>query len=336
LSIFSFLGIRILLFSFALLPLAPTPPAPTNDSPNGAGLPNVQSLLHTANVDAALRDLDARIQQDQKNALAHNVTCRLYFQLEHWDEAIQACEKAILLDPQNSEYHEWMGRSYGLKAENVGALKAFSLVRKVKAEFERAVSLGNDNVMAHADLAEFYVEAPSFMGGDKSKARKLAEAVMRRDPAEAHYMLGRLEEKLGAKNKAETEFRAAAEASGNLAHYWVDLAGFYRRSGRLNDMESTVNRAREARLDNGIALFDAATLLLQAGRNFPAAIQMFQQYLALDKFPEDGPAFRAHYRLGLLFEKQGAAQDAAREYRASLALASRYRPAKDALARVSR
>ena len=330
-SIFRFLGIGILLLSFT-----PLPRARTDDSPDGAGLPSVQSLLYTANVDAALRDLQARIRQDQQNAQAHNVTCRLYFQLESWDEAIRACEKAAGLEPQNSEYHEWLGRSYGLKAENVGALKAFSLVRKVKAEFERAVSLGKDNVMAHADLAEFYIEAPSIMGGDKAKARKLAEDVMRHDAAEAHYMLGRLEEKLGAKNKAVSEFKSAIEASGNLAHYWVDLAGFYRRVGRLNDMESTVSKARAARLDNGIALFDAATLLLQAGRNFPAAIQMFQQFLSRDKFAEDGPAFRAHYRLGLLFEKQGAAQDAAREYRAALALASQYRPAKDALARVSR
>jgi tetratricopeptide (TPR) repeat protein len=149
-------------------------------------------------------------------------------------------------------------------------------------------------------------------------------------------MLGRLEEKLGAKNKAEEEFKTAIESSGNLARYWVDLAAFYRRAKRLNDMEATVNKSLAARLDTGIALFDAASLLLQAGRNFPGAIQMFRQYLSLDKFTEDGPAFRAHYRLGELFEKQGDPQNAAHEYRAALALASQYLPAQDALARVSR
>ena len=297
---------------------------------------NPQALLHIANVDSALRDVDARIHQDQGNAQAHNVACRLYFQIENWDEAIRTCEKAAALAPQNSEFHEWLGRSYGLKAENVGALRAFTLVRKVKAECERAVSLGKDNVMAHADLAEFYIEAPGFMGGDKAKARKLAETVSNRDAAEAHYMLARLEEKLGDRNKAEAEFKSAIETSGNLAHYWVDLAGFYRRAGRLNDMEATINKAREARLADGIARFDGATVLLQAGRNFPAAVEMFRQYLSSEKFAEDGPAFLAHYHLGTLFEKQGKAQDAAREYRAALALASKYRPAQDALARVSR
>jgi len=51
---------------------------------------------------------------------------------------------------------------------------------------------------------------------------------------------------------------------------------------------------------------------------------------------EDGPVFQAHYLLGQLLEKQGDRQAAAEEYRAALALASQFRPAKDALARVSR
>jgi len=51
---------------------------------------------------------------------------------------------------------------------------------------------------------------------------------------------------------------------------------------------------------------------------------------------EDGPLFQAHYVLGQLLEKQGNSEGAAREFRASLALASQYKPAQDALARVSR
>lgn len=329
-NVFRASGACILLFSLTLSL------AGTAEVPDSSSLPNPYSLLSAANLDAALRELDSRIQKDQKNALAHNVICRLYFQLENWDEAIAACEKAVDLNPQSSEFHQWLGRSYGEKAASAGPLKAFALVRKVKAEFERAVTLGKDNLAAHADLAEFYAEAPSIMGGDKAKARKLTEVVMQRDPADAHVMLGRLEEKMGAKNKAEAEFKAAIESGGSLARYWVDLAAFYRRTGHLSEMESAINTSLGARLDTGIALFDAGSLLLQSGRNFPAAIQIFRQYLSLDKFAEDGPAFQAHYRLGMSFEKQKDAQNAAREYRAALALASQYHPAQDALARVSR
>ena len=330
-SVFRAFGIGILLFSLNLLRLAGT-----SEISDSSSLPNPSSLLNAANLDAALRELDSRIHKDRNNASAHNMICRLYFQLENWDEAIGACEKAVDLDPQSSEFHQWLGRSYGEKAAIASPVRAFTLVRKVKAEFERAVILGQENLSAHADLSEFYIEAPSIMGGDKAKARKLAEAVMQHNPALAHYMLGRLEEKHGTKDKAEAEYKAAIEASGNLAAYWVDLAAFYRRSGRLNDMEAAVNKSQAARLEAAIPLFDAATLLLQAGRNFPGAIQMFRQYLAVNKFTEDGPAFRAHHRMGMLFEKQGDIQNAMHEYRDALALASQYHPAQDALARVSR
>jgi TolA-binding protein len=51
---------------------------------------------------------------------------------------------------------------------------------------------------------------------------------------------------------------------------------------------------------------------------------------------EDGPAFRAHYLLGVLLEKQGKKKEAAAEFQTALNMASEYRPAQDALERVSR
>ena len=299
------------------------------------------ALLEAGKADEALKALDARIQKNSSDAEAYNLMCRVYFQLEQWDDSIRAAEKSVALQAQNSEYHLWLGRSYGEKADTVGRLhvvSAISLVRKVKSELEKAVamdSMGKD-LMARVDLAEFYTEAPSVMGGDKSKARQLAGYVLQHDPALAHYIYGRIEEKQNSKDKAEQEYKAALEHSGNLAQYWVSLASFYRRTGRLDEMESALNKAASAQRKNNTPLFDAASTLLQAGRNYPGAIQMFRRYLAGNNFTEDAPAFQAHYLLGALLEKQGDTQGAAAEYRAALALASRYQPAQDALARVSR
>jgi tetratricopeptide (TPR) repeat protein len=101
-------------------------------------------------------------------------------------------------------------------------------------------------------------------------------------------------------------------------------------------MEAAITKSLNAPRKDPIALFDGATVLLAAGRNFPEAIRMFQQYLSMADPAEDGPAFRAHYLLGLLREKQGEFKAAADEYRAALALASDYRPAQEALARINR
>lgn len=303
--------------------------------------PDAMQLLQSGHADQALQLLNSQIQRNPNDAAAYNLLGRVYFQIEHWDDAIRAAEKSVALAPDSSEYHQWLARIYGEKADVVGKLhpvSAISLVRKVKAEFEKAVALDTDgkNLSARSDLAEFYLEAPYIMGGDKTKARKLAEFVMNKDAALGHYMLGRLNEKQNVKDRAEEEYKAAIQASDNLARYWVSLASFYRRAGRLDDMQAALDKSLTAKREQGIALFDGASLLLTAGRNFPQAIKMFRQYLSLNDPTEDGPTFEAHYLLGTLLEKQGDIKEAIAEYRAALALASEYKPAQDALARLGK
>jgi tetratricopeptide (TPR) repeat protein len=303
--------------------------------------PNGLALVEAGKPDEALQVLNGRIQKNPNDAEAYNLICRVDFQVAQWDDAIRACEKSVALEPGSSEYHQWLGRVYGEKADTVGKLhpiSAISLVRKVKAEFEKSVALdiAGKNLSARADLAEFYSEAPSIMGGDKTKAHRLADFVVSRDPGLGHYMYGMVEEKQNNKDKAEQQYKTAIESSGNLARYWVSLASFYRRIGRMDDMEAAINKSLTAHRQNGIPLFDGASVLLQAGRNYPMAIQMFRKYLSSDDPAEDGPAFQAHYLLGQLFERQSNRQNATIEYRAALALASHYQPAQDALTRVSR
>ncbi len=97
-----------------------------------------------------------------------------------------------------------------------------------------------------------------------------------------------------------------------------------------------MNHALAPYIRANLAEFDAAALLLHAGRNFAGAAQMLRHYVAQEDPSEDGPAFRAHYLLGVVLEKQGKKKEAAAEFQAALNMASEYQPAQDALARVSR
>lgn len=294
-----------------------------------------EELLKGGKVDEARRILDAEIEHNPTNASAYNQLCRVYYQLELWDMAMRMAEKSVALEPDNASYHLWLGRAAGRKAENANPFSAYNLARKVKAEFEKAVALDGNNLAARSDLAEYYMEAPGFLGGDKSKARQQADAITKLDPGLAAYIYARVEEKQGDKH-AEQQFKKAVELSGNQARYWIELAHFYRRSGRMDDMEAAVKQAVAAAHQDGTPEYDGAFLFLRTGRNFPTAVNMLRRYLAGESHGEDGPAFRAHYMLGQLLEKQGDLKSAADEYRAALALAGQYRPAKDALARVSR
>lgn len=292
-------------------------------------------LLRAGKADEALREFNTQVAKNPNDAQAFNLLCRVYYQLELWDNSVRMAEKSVALEPANSAYHQWLGRAMGRKAEDANPFAAFGLARKVKVEFERAVTLDPMNLSARADLSEYYLEAPAFLGGDKNKARQQADFVTKHDPALGSYINARVEEKQGS-GRAETEYKRAVATSPAPSRFWVELAHFYRRAGRINDMEIAVTQSLATAREGEPTEFDVASLLLHAGRNFPGAIQMLRRYVGQEDPSEDGPAFQAHYLMGILLEKQGNRKEAAAAFQASLAMASQYKPARDALARVSR
>lgn len=298
--------------------------------------PDPYILVKTGRADAALRALNAAVAQSPNDARAHNLLCRVYFQLELWDDSVKACEKAVALDPQSSSYHQWLGRAMGRKAEVANPFTAFNLARKVKSEFERAVALDGNNLSARSDLSEYYIEAPAILGGDKGKARQQAAAVAKIDPALGSAMLARVEEKQDRVAPAEAQYKKAVAQSSAPSHYWMELGGFYRRSGRLNEMERAASQSLSLLHDGDVAEFEVADLLLHGGRNFDGAIKALRHYVAQEAPSEDGPVFHAYYIMGTLLEKQGRRKEAAAAFKSALELASQYKPARDALARVSR
>ncbi|PYX59386.1 MAG: hypothetical protein DMG76_05835 [Acidobacteria bacterium] len=303
--------------------------------PARAAADSPKDLLAAGRVDDAIQTLKQQISHSPTDAEANNLLCRAYFMLEEWDHGISACERAVNLAPQNSLYHLWLGRVYGEKADRAGFLSAAGLAKKVRSEFERAVELDPKSWQARADLAEFYLEAPGIVGGGKDKARAQADVLASLNPAMAHYMNGRIAEKNEDIATAERKYRAAIEASHGGAHAWLNLALFYRHQNRLDEMEQGLRTMESRPLDRPESLMDGGSIALRTGRNYALGIELVRKYLS-GPTVEEGPAFKAHYILGQLLEKQGDRPAAAQKYRAALALAREYTSAQEALKRVER
>ena len=297
---------------------------------------NAPALLAGGRIDDAMTTLRAELNQAPNDPQVHNLLCRAYFAVEDWDRAMAACEKAVALAPNNSGYHLWLGRTYGEKADASSFFTAAGLAKKVRNEFERAVELDPNDVDARTDLAEFYLEAPGIVGGGQDKARAQAAKLATLDSAKAHWINGRIAEKKKDLATAEQEYRAAIQADGGSADTWLNLASFYRHTGRLDEMETAINHASSAPAKEPVVLMDAAETLVRAGRNFPGAIQLLRQYLASSSTVEEAPTFKAHYLLGTILEKQGDKRAAAQEYSAALTLAKNFSRAQEALNRVNR
>lgn len=297
---------------------------------------SVPALLASGRVDEAINALHGQLSTSPNDPVAHNLLCRAYFSLEDWDRGVSDCEKAVSLAPDNSQFHLWLGRIYGEKADRASFLSAAGLAKRVAREFEAAVHLNPRDIEARTDLAEFYLEAPGIVGGGRDKAEQQANQLQELDPGKAHWVNARIAEKKKDFAEAEREYRSAIQSSHSSASAWLNLGLFYKHRERWGDMEEALSHVRAAPLDRPDALVDAAEILIHTQHNIPEAIKLLRAYITSHAQVEQAPAFKVHFLLGAAAEKQGDKQNAAAEYRAALELAHEFQPAQQALARVNR
>jgi len=291
-------------------------------------------MLAISHADEAIRLLKQQVHSDPTNAEAHALLCRVYFQLDEWDNAIAEGERAEQLNPNVSSYHLWLGRAYGRKAETVNLAYAFVLARKVVRELERASELAPGDWSARRDLADFYVQAPIVVGGGENKAQRLANDTQARDAVGASIIRAMIAGRKKNTAEAERQYRIAIQRSSGAAGPWLDLASLYRDGNQWDKFDDAVREALSSTRKNSEDLFDTGELLGGAGRMLPQAADALRLYLKDGTADDRADVFRAHYLLGRILEQLGDRQGAIGEYRFSLTLASGYRPAQDALRRL--
>ena len=323
-------GLPAKAFMAAWLTMAATTPACAQIP--AATLSEANAELQAGEADRALALLTPLATAGEGAAEAHNLQCRVRFTLQQWDAAVKECEAAVRLDGSNSDYHMWLGRALGQKAGRASFITAFSLGKRVRAEFEEAVRLDPHNAEALTDLGDFYRAAPAIVGGGTEKADNIASQLDRIDPARAHQLRGEIAEARKDYSTAERELRQAIAVSAHPARQWTVLAGFYRSRRRWAEMGTAVHNAAGAAARDkqaSVALYDGAGVLIGAGRDPAFAAKMLEDYLAGSSKTEEAPAFIAHIRLGRLKQQLGDADGAKREFAAASALAHEYNPAQD-------
>jgi tetratricopeptide (TPR) repeat protein len=153
--------------------------------------PALDALIDSGK-DAELQRLcDERLTRDPADHVALCYRARVPLErgtADRFDEAIARLERCVELRPTASDYHLWLGRAYGLKAQHAGVFCALGLVRGVRAEFLKALALDPRNHDARHDLLRFYLGAPRIAGGGVSKARALAEDCEPVDADMAHVL----------------------------------------------------------------------------------------------------------------------------------------------------
>ena len=298
-------------------------------SAHAADLASARQAVMQGRVDDAVAQLQTLVAANPKDAAAHSLLCRAYYAEDMPDPAIRECEAAVANAPTSSEYHMWLGRAYGQKAEHSGMFSGMSLAKKVHNAFERAVQLNPNNGEALSDLGEYYVAAPGVVGGGGDKATKLAEQMMAKFPARGHRLLALIAEKNKDFPKAEAEYKAAV-AAGHSPEALVDLGRFFVHRGQLDLAVSTIQAAIAADTRRDAALVDCGAVLNEAHRQPREAEQALRDYLVSPNKSDAAPAFKVHLQLGHILSFRGDKTEARENFAAALALAKNYGPAQKA------
>jgi tetratricopeptide (TPR) repeat protein len=297
-------------------------------------LQSAEHQFDTGNYGNAISTLLSVASQNPSSAEAYYWLGRSYYEVRDYDSAVTQAEKSVALDSKNSLYHEWLGRIYGGKADRD---RSFFLAKRVKKEFETAVSLNPSNVEARRDLEEFCLDAPWIVGGSKDEAHQQVDAITAIDPVQGH--LARAVYYQADKNVqgAANEMQQVLEAKPSRVEPYLEVAEFYQKQGNSSAMQAAIQNATPVNSKDPRLNFYNGVVRVLSNANLTAAEEYLKSYLATTPNRSDWPSHAgAREWLGRLYEQEGKRAAAAEQYRSALLLDPGRKDAQERLAKLEK
>lgn len=285
----------------------------------------------------AVELLQAASAHDPSNPEIKLLLAKSYFELQQQDAAIAAAEKAVALDPNNSVYHEWLGRALGQKAEHAMWFSAIGLAKRARREFQTAVDLDQRNFSAQQALIEFDCSAPGIVGGGEDKARVEIARVAALDEAEGHYATGvcRREKKNFA--DADAEFGMALDAHPTSAALLYDIGDYAVRRQQADRLLAIAAAGQKLAPGDPRGAYYRAVGLILKNENLPEAEELLRAYLVHQRVRSDYPHLSwVHEWLARSLEKQGKLEAARQEYEGAIKSDPKNKNAKESLKRLGK
>ena len=300
-------------------------------SATAATLPEVQSLLEKR-APAALAAAESLVKAEPANGEAWVALTRARVYAGQYEKAVNAGEKATALAPKNAQAFFWLGNALGNRIGQVGMIGKMSLAPDLRDALEQAVQLDPALIEARNALIEFYLQAPSAMGGGVGKARMQAAAIARYDRVQGFTAQARIA--MHEKNTAQAigflESAAAAKPSDERLR--LQLIVLYQQAKRWAEAYAAIELWIGQAPKSNKAQYQLGRLAAESGRYLDEGEAALRAYLGMPRGNEDPQPKNAHYRLGQILAKAGRKDEARHEFQAALKLDPKMKEAKEALA----
>jgi tetratricopeptide (TPR) repeat protein len=317
-----------LLAGVFLLLFATTPGVRAQDTSLEAG----RKAYENSEYASAIELLKSAAAKEPGNGEIQLLLTKAYLGAQQIDAAVASGEKAVAINPRNSEYHNWLGQAYGEKADHASMFGAFPLARKTQKEFQTAVQLDERNFDATQNLIEYDCTAPSVVGGGEDKAQPLIQQLLALDASQGHFAAGNCRLKKKDDAGAEAEFVKALESMPMSLDIIQGMAAYFANRGAASRVLQAADAAQAAAPEDPRASFFRALGWILKGEKLPEAEKILRNFMqVVPRRPSYPELWSAHYWLGQLYEKQKNKAAARDEYEAALKLNAKYKKAQEAL-----
>lgn len=327
--------------------------------------PDPAALMEAGHYKKARAIVEARFRANPNDAESLYLEARVKNAFGAPDEAIKLAERALELNKKSVNYHGALAQLYGDKAQQANFLEQVVFARKVKGHLDEAIALDPKNWKTRDGLIQYYLLAPSIVGGDKEKARQLADAAVQDDPAHGWLMQARIALQDQDYAKAESAYLSALKADPQSFAATVALGSFYlqdavkkyamtekygRDAIRLDptraqgyslvaaqliyrgntgaDLDAVLAQGEKADPDDWSPYYFAAKTLIVVGKDFDRAERYLRKYLSQEAEGNAPKHAYAHWRLGQMYQKSGKRDQAIAEIEACLKSEPNFEPAK--------
>jgi tetratricopeptide (TPR) repeat protein len=334
--------------------------------------PDPELLIEQQHYKQARRVLEERLSRDSKDLKAVELLAKIKLEAKQNDDVIQMMERVLPQSPNNAEFHIIVADAYGQKtgADGAGMFEKMRWARSMKKEGDTALALDPKNPDALEGMMQFHLEAPGIVGGDKKKAHEYADRMVTIDPVRGNLAEAQVAFAEKHEESLEGFYQKALAANPKSYNALIAVGAFYagdkhrdyeksdkylRQALQLDPARSSAyavlaqtlaTREKWPELDQLLAsaekndrddfsyYYQAARVLLNTGKDNPRAERYFRKYLTQE--PEVGrPTWgHAHWRLGLVLEKQGRKDEARQEIQMALKLNPDLKAAEKDLKRI--
>ena len=284
--------------------------------------------------------LQAAVAQNPRDASLYYWLGRCYYEVRDFKRSIASWERAVELDSGRSDYHDWLGRAYGRKADeesHSNMAGALSLAHKTRHEFETAVQFDPSNVNAQRDLISFKASAPPSLGGGERQTLEQIRALSAVDPVEG--TLARADFYAGRKkfDQADEEYQKVLKSATAKIDAYLEAADYYGDHADAEHFQQAVEAAEKAApSDRRLSFYRGVALVLE--KKDPAAAENdLRAYITSVPDNSEVPSHASTYQwMGRLYENELKPDLAAAQYQTALTLDPQNKAVREALKRLQK